>query len=1269
MSTLITRTKLTSLLTLFTIFLFVTLIIPTTAEEKEDDKSTDKTDSSKVTTGWEDFFQLEEPLWKPQRPENETALVDFSEFITDQMDLYYYPDIPRLMQILNPRSYEVGGIKDAENRAIKARLALKSAEANRSDAERAVQDKLSKAQLTHSKLESTRQDKKRLQYDLSDKKLYLSDLKRNAENLSNQNSTCENNLSTLRTNKSRLESEQSQLNALKAGTTNQADIDKLDEQIRKKQDEIESTDDQIEGTEDQIKELEKQIKDNQAEQPEVEEEIKDIDETKIPNAEKDIESAQGDMDKAYAELEAARKDENKAREEALIWTEIENMAYKFSREHQSFWVSPANMTKIDGNFRIKIENLTTEIGTLGEKIKQYNDKDIPGITGEITKLEEDLKKPEEELKPKTVEKAEFERNLNRQKSKLSDYEAQTPRTEALLQEIQKIKDSIFEIEGKLIKIQNEIDPLNSQISKINGDITEKKTRRENLKKSLKEAEELKKKNEEEKKLLEEEKVWIGNEDPVQNVFIFAFPDRASLILRGKIDDISIAKDVIRNYDIPAPQARVTLWSLEMNSDASLKGYKNTNEAMTILDSEFSKTREMISATLTILQDEITNEVYKYVTEGNATASFLRDIEPRLEVYSFYSDDVLKAFGFEIKQKLNGDYYSPTLEELIEIFRSDREMQTISNYLKTDKTDTKSGAMGKKGKSLEDELQTYYFLLMKHIIPDPTHISTFGEASLVLCLANKKSRGKIINRFEEKLELILKQSNRNFNIPDGFRFNRLRLAYGIDTICNDGINGRQAIIIEAVKRHKLRTIMGAAGSLAINDDKLKIEAREMSIELFKRYSEDNPSEIIAKKKDFNKLKYKMKEKPTFLRFLSLAGFDFERSNEVLKILGVNEDEIYVNKIANTNIEDKYSNLSPEALTEKIKSKLRSREQNVKTYLPIAVWCSDHLGVDAGFLRDNLELSFQAEKESRLDENIKYYGTAQQFKDDQTIITQILNNVYSQYCGNNPYRLVAKGDQLLKEINIAMEDELDEKFIQPMLKNIRTRISNSGVGLGVVQRTSMLTTNRKLSRIEPLASAQLRLGEDINVIEDIKALIDIYEVAEMGNFPNLIKELDKLFDPDEDTSEVYGIHSGNKFEITPLFDATGQAHRFQLDHVYSTQIFDPDGSVSHGDLNIPRIEKTTLNTEVQLSNFEIREVSRFENNVKLGLPEKRSGGIPIIKDIPGISEIPLLGWFKVRCGKAAEVQYNVIFAQTTMYPTISEIVPLLTDSMFVISDREY
>ena len=79
--------------------------------------------------------------------------------------------------------------------------------------------------------------------------------------------------------------------------------------------------------------------------------------------------------------------------------------------------------------------------------------------------------------------------------------------------------------------------------------------------------------------------------------------------------------------------------------------------------------------------------------------------------------------------------------------------------------------------------------------------------------------------------------------------------------------------------------------------------------------------------------------------------------------------------------------------------------------------------------------------------------------------------------------------------------------------------------------------------------------------------------------------------------------------------------------------------------------------------MREISRFENNTTVGTPVQRIGGIPFLKDLPFIGnllkDIPILGYYVKSGGSAAIRQESLIFAQTSIYPTVGDIVDLIND----------
>jgi hypothetical protein len=254
-------------------------------------------------------------------------------------------------------------------------------------------------------------------------------------------------------------------------------------------------------------------------------------------------------------------------------------------------------------------------------------------------------------------------------------------------------------------------------------------------------------------------------------------------------------------------------------------------------------------------------------------------------------------------------------------------------------------------------------------------------------------------------------------------------------------------------------------------------------------------------------------------------------------------------------------------------------------------------------------------------------------------------------------VAAADQMLKEMIIALEDDLARAFIQPMIRALRIRLTEDAkVSVGILERESLLATNRGKARIDPRASAQLAVGTEQDILSGVQQLAQLYATVQSGGALAALGALQQQ--PREPQPEIVALTTGNKFEVTPVFDPSGQALRFKFDFVASSLVQEPNGST---DPQFPRIERHTVNTEVQLSNLETREISRFESDARLGRPVLYSGGIPILKDIPYLRPwVPLVGWFVRKAGSNAIAQQSVIFGQTTMYPTIGTLIDLLAQT---------
>src|SRR5262249_35118199 len=153
-------------------------------------------------------------------------------------------------------------------------------------------------------------------------------------------------------------------------------------------------------------------------------------------------------------------------------------------------------------------------------------------------------------------------------------------------------------------------------------------------------------------------------------------------------------------------------------------------------------------------------------------------------------------------------------------------------------------------------------------------------------------------------------------------------------------------------------------------------------------------------------------------------------------------------------------------------------------------------------------------------------------------------------------------------------LDEAFVEPMLDALREGFSEKKhIRVGTVNRTSILATNRLQARVDARSSAALSIGEQTDILQSVEQLANIYLTAQSGGALAALGGLKTL--PHESQAEIYGITNNGTFEVRPVFDPSGQALRFTLDHVTANAIREPNGTVNP---QFPHIERHTVNTEV-------------------------------------------------------------------------------------------
>ena len=288
-----------------------------------------------------------------------------------------------------------------------------------------------------------------------------------------------------------------------------------------------------------------------------------------------------------------------------------------------------------------------------------------------------------------------------------------------------------------------------------------------------------------------------------------------------------------------------------------------------------------------------------------------------------------------------------------------------------------------------------------------------------------------------------------------------------------------------------------------------------------------------------------------------------------------------------------------------------------------------------------------------------------------------------------------DKLIKQVVIAMEDDVYAQFYNPALERIRRAASEWDVEVGAVERTTILTNNRAFGKVAPQASYQFDLPKrDILLAEAMQAAYALHQ--DLGplvgdpNFGTLTKmfagqsisgstvdgtvksilpglstsqdqqnllfadstepqkfgtELEKLI-PDP---AIYKFETGTGYEVRPVVQPDGQSVTFDFDYMYTTDLLEP---TSPDERSLGRVKRHFVDTEVQLGNLEWREISRYEVALKAA---RNSRGVPLLEDIPvlGVAFRPL-----PQANKS--IQKNIIIGQAAIYPTVEDLMGLKSPS---------
>ncbi|HEV7889871.1 MAG TPA: secretin N-terminal domain-containing protein [Pyrinomonadaceae bacterium] len=728
-------------------------------------------------------------------------------------------------------------------------------------------------------------------------------------------------------------------------------------------------------------------------------------------------------------------------------------------------------------------------------------------------------------------------------------------------------------------------------------------------------------------------IALPDSDPLSRVMLFAYPDTRTIFIRGARDDIDLVRQIISEFDRPQGQAMMTLRTMEVNSDGTPGGARKALAFLKDTDGKLLVAQSLVERALAKLRDKINERV-------NTVVKAKED-----------------AWDAEIKQ-LEGktDQFSVLRTRQLETLKANRE-DTEREYFYDQRV---LKALGWRQRFKDETVDTSF---LNAVIPSPAKPVNLAQALIVLALATDDNRAKIVKLLMD--DEALKQDSWQSPIaqlPGQTERTPAAFASLIRFVGDDGkgadILGFQSKLVEALRFNGITHVLEVAEAKVRVRLELLHERARISPELedLSVRSEQLLREQAMLNSESLKLALKRANSAWMTKQESAALNDgLVKIDQRLKQVA---SEIATLTDAATQIRGGLPFMES-ARVDDINNNLARIEIDLPAMLG---WLQGNdMSASTTLLRERIEQAVESDDStSVLLAQAAGLRRSARFRFSQANESAV-NLTFRKY---------------LEQVN----RDLTETYVKPAFRDINERMLKEKLGVGVIQETSILASNRLVARVDPRGSAQLAVGEEQNVLEAARQLTNLFGIAgkslatgktgsplalaggPLAGAASAIQTAQEVFSaldqlPRDARPTVYGISTGNLFQVTPVIDPSGQALRFRFDLVSATQIREPDDTI---DPLLPRIERHSVNTEVHLGDQEIRLISQFQANSRVGLPTHKSGGIPIIKDIPGVSVVPLIGWFVRRGGRNSQTQQSFIFCQTAMYPTLGEVLDVAVQS---------
>jgi hypothetical protein len=373
-----------------------------------------------------------------------------------------------------------------------------------------------------------------------------------------------------------------------------------------------------------------------------------------------------------------------------------------------------------------------------------------------------------------------------------------------------------------------------------------------------------------------------------------------------------------------------------------------------------------------------------------------------------------------------------------------------------------------------------------------------------------------------------------------------------------------------------------------------------------------------------------------------------------------------------------------------------------------------------LENGFQALFQADLNRRV--AVENLDRSRRPLDHKKMLDMLIDEIQDKYVelleGTRSY--TANIDDYIKRVATALDDDFNTQFYQPAFRQVRTIGTSWDVTLGQIETTSILTNNRTYAKVDPQATMEFDLPKRgiliTEAFQSAKGLLDTYgalmqdptflNLARItGGMPTSTQALgtnagvpairsvlpglpgvsdeslmsqsgpgSKSFGTPLDAlvpdPAIYKFETGTAFEIRPIIQPDGQSVSFRFTYMYSTNVREP---VRADEKHLGRIKRHNIDTDVQLGNYELREISRYQVALRASRTAK---GVPLLQDIPGLGVL-----FRPLPSAESSLQQNIILGQSTIFPTLFDLMGLrwapavadldplyLTNADFIVRQRK-